>query len=50
MSHKIVTRNILTITGYINGFSKEKLSQMFLNIKANPLNALVVPNYEKELK
>ena len=33
-----VTRKILTITGYTNGFAKEELSKMSLNIKANPPN------------
>ena len=33
-----VTRKILTITSYTNGFAKEELSKMLLNIKANTPN------------
>lgn len=48
MSHKTVTRKILTTTGYINGFAKEELHKMLLNIKTNPPNALVLTNDWKE--
>lgn len=50
MSHKIVTRKTLTIAGCINGFGKEELSKMLLNIKSKPSNASVVPYYVRELK
>jgi hypothetical protein len=45
MSHKIVSRKILV--SYINGTGKEELNKMFLNIKANSLNTLLVHNYVK---
>lgn len=48
MSHKTVTRKILTTTGNINGFAKEELHKMLLNIKTNPPNALVLTNDWKE--
>ena len=38
LESQTVTRKILTITGYTNGFAKEELSQILLNIKANPPN------------
>ena len=47
---KTVTRKILTVVGYINGFGKEETSKIFLHVKVNPLHALVAPNYAKKLK